>query len=438
MLKARVNKPSYQSWVRTVVPVSLEGGVATLATGSRFAKHWFEAKHLDAIREALSSELGQEVRVRFEVMDEQADEAPLLRDTLPEKPERPKLQHEEEPFTLPLNERYTLDSFVAGPGNRLALAAAAAVAEAPGRTYNPLFIYGSPGLGKTHLLHAIGHSVRKNMPDANVAYLSGEAFTYHYVTAIREHKIQAFRRRCRGIDVWLLDDVQFLVGKERTEEEFFHTFNALYDTGKQIVLSSDRPPKDLDLDPRLLSRFECGLIADMAPPDLETRMAILQQKAASEQMSLPEEVVIYIAKMIRSNIRQLEGALVKLRAYASLMSMPLTKELAREVLHTYYSEEPELDPRTVQLEVCRFYNIDLEAMTGPARTRDIVLARQVAMYLARELTSASLSTIGRAFGGRDHTTVLHACRKLAECLAADSKLAASVNDVRSRLKNGCG
>lgn len=436
-LKSRVNKPSFHSWVKAVVPLSFENGVASFGTTSRFAKHWFESKHLDLIREVLCDELGMDVRARFETIERSEEEPPILTEDLPQKPARPKLQQDEETMSLPLNQRHIFDSFVVGPGNRLAHAAASAVAEAPGKTYNPLFLYGTPGLGKTHLLHAVGHQIQLLHPDARVAYLSGEAFTYQYVTAIRDHKIQAFRRRYRGVDVWLIDDVQFLIGKERTEEEFFHTFNALYDTGKQIVLSSDRSPKELDLDARLLSRFESGLVADIAPPDFETRAAILQRKAANEQMCLPDEVVLYVAKIIRSNIRQLEGALVKLHAYASLMKMPVTRELAQEVLHGYFAVEPELNPQTVQLEVCRLFNMNLEDVTGSGRSRDVVLARQVAMYLSRMLTSASLPAIGRAFG-KDHSTVIHACRKVAQLVTVDPKLAATLKEVQCRLKNGCG
>lgn len=436
-LKSKINKPSYQSWVTAVVPLSLENGIACLGTTSRFAKHWFESKHMDLIREVLSNELGAEVRIRFETVEEAKEEAPLLKESLPVKPARPKLQQDEEPVSLPLNERHVFDTFVVGPGNRLAHAAAAAVAEAPGKTYNPLFFYGTPGLGKTHLLHAIGHQIKRLHPEGKVAYLSGEAFTYQYVTAVRDRKIQAFRRRYRGVDVWLIDDVQFLIGKEKTEEEFFHTFNSLYDTGKQIVLSSDRPPKELNLDTRLLSRFESGLVADIAPPDFETRAAILQRKAECEQMSLPDEVVLYVAKIIRSNIRQLEGALVKLHAYASLMKMPLTRELAHEVLHGYYVDEPEIDPRTVQLEVCKLFNLNLEDITGPGRSRELVLARQVAMYLARHLTTFSLPSIGRAFG-KDHSTVIHACNKVAQLLVTDGRIASAVQEITARLKNGRG
>ena len=438
-LETRVNKPSFHSWVKTVVPLSLENGIATFGTTSRFAKHWFESKHIDVIREIVAAEIGTEVRIRFETIEQPSEASPMLRESLPDKPARPKIHPDEESLSLPLNERNTFDAFVAGPGNQLAHAAAAAVAESPGRTYNPLFFYGSPGLGKTHLLHAIGHQIRQVQPGLNVVYLSGEAFTYQYVTAVRDHKIQSFRRRCRSVDVWLIDDVQFLAGKERTEEEFFHTFNALYDMGKQIVLSSDCPPKELGLDERLLSRFECGLVADIATPDLETRRAVLYSKAKSGHMALTDEVVLYIAKLIRSNIRQLEGALVKLHAYASLMKMPITKDLAQEVLQGYFTEEPDLEPRTVQIEVCRLFNMNLADITGPIRSKEIVLARQVAMYLSRELTDSSLPAIGRAFGGRDHSTVFHACKKIAQLVSVDARLAASIKDVRSTLKkNGCG
>ncbi|MBI2841816.1 MAG: chromosomal replication initiator protein DnaA [Armatimonadetes bacterium] len=435
-LASKVSKPSYESWVKPVIPVSFEDGVAVLGTPSRFAKHWLEGKYLADIKNLLEEELGREIRVVIKHTTD--DEQPaILQETLP--PVRKRDSAAEEPLSLPLNSRYNFDSFVVGPSNRLAHATAFAISQAPGRTYNPLFVYGRPGIGKTHLLHAIGVAIQQNLPGLRVAYISGETFTFQYVTALREHRIAEFRRRLRSVDVWLVDDIQFLVGKERTEEEFFHTYNALYDSGKQVVLTSDRAPKDLELDSRLLSRFECGMVADVAPPDLETRMAILQAKAAAEHFTLSDDVIAYVAKLIQSNIRQLEGALIKLHAYAALMKTPVDKNLAKEVLGGYFSDSEEtlpLDPRLVQLAVSRKFQVPVDDITGKKRSQNIVLARQVAMYLSRELTNASLPVIGHAFGGKDHSTVLHSIRKVKLLIESDPNIAAAVSEIFTELKNG--
>ncbi len=434
-LEQQVNKPSFESWIRTAHPVAFVDGRVTIGTTSRFAKHWLESKHLTTITEILERQLGKPITVKIELLEEEGPV--IMAEKLPKKPRRPANQ-EDEPISQPLNSRYVFDTFVVGPNNRLAHACAVSVAEQPGKTYNPLFIYGGAGLGKTHLLQAIGQHALQLHPGMRVAYVSGETFTYHYVTALREHRTAEFRHKYRNVDLWLVDDIQFLAGKERTEEEFFHTYNAIYDMGKQIVLSSDRAPKDLDLDKRLLSRFECGMLADIAPPDLETRMAILQSKAASENMVLSNEVILYIARLITSNIRQLEGALIKLHAYASLMRTSVTPSLAEEVLGKYYGENapPVIDPGRVQREVANHFNVDINDLKGPCRSKDIVVPRHLAMYLARELTDASLPAIGRAFGGRDHSTVIHACKIIAEKIAKDRAFAALVEELARRIREG--
>jgi len=434
-LEQQVNKPSFESWIRTAHPVAFVDGRVTIGTTSRFAKHWLENKHLSTITEILERQLGEPLTVKIELLEEEGPV--IMAEKLPKKPRKPASQ-EDEPISQPLNSRYVFDTFVVGPNNRLAHACAVSVAEQPGKTYNPLFIYGGAGLGKTHLLQAIGQHALNLHPDIRVAYVSGETFTYHYVTALREHRTAEFRRKYRNVDLWLVDDIQFLAGKERTEEEFFHTYNAIYDMGKQIVLSSDRAPKDLDLDRRLLSRFECGMLADIAAPDLETRMAILQSKAASENMVLPNEVILYIARLITSNIRQLEGALIKLHAYASLMRTSVTTSLAEEVLGKYFGESapPVIDPSRVQREVANHFNIDVADLKGSCRSKDIVGPRHLAMYLSRELTDASLPAIGRAFGGRDHSTVIHACKIIAAKIAQDRAFAALVEELARRIREG--
>lgn len=434
VLAEQVNKPSFESWIKTAKPVRMQGGTVIIGTTSRFAKHWLENKHLAFICEILEQHLGYPVKARVEHVEEQ--EPPLLTEKLPSKP-KPQAKVEEEVFQ-PLNDRYTFESFVTGPTNRLAHACAEAVAEQPGRTYNPLFIYGGAGLGKTHLMHAIGLQAAQTNPKLRVVYVSGEQFTYQLVTAIREHNTNQFKRRFRNIDLWLVDDIQFLAGKERTEEEFFHTYNAIYDTGKQIVLSSDRPPKDLELDGRLRSRFECGMLADISPPDLETRMAILQTKAQGEHMSLTDDVILYIARLITSNIRQLEGALIKLHAYASLMKTDVTPTLAEEVLGRYFEDNapPAIDVQKVVQEVSKRFNVDITDIKGKCRSKEVVIPRQIAMYLTRSLTENSLPAIGKAFGGKDHSTVLHACKKIEEKIARDRAFALLLEEISRHVRQG--
>ncbi|MCE5321870.1 chromosomal replication initiator protein DnaA [bacterium] len=435
VLEMQVNKPSFESWIKTARPLSIDGGLVKIATNSRFAKHWLESKHIGHIKEILESDLGTKLSVRVELIE--SNEPAILAEKLPTKP-KPKSKEEDESISLPINSQYNFENFVVGPTNRLAHACAMAIAENPGKMYNPLFVYGGPGLGKTHLMHALGQSAMTNFPGMKVAYVSGEAFTYHYVNSLREHKAAEFRRKYRSIDVWLVDDIQFLVGKERTEEEFFHTYNAIYEMGKQIVLTSDRAPRDLKLDTRLLSRFECGMIADIAPPDLETRMAILETKAEYENITLSNDVILYIAKLITSNVRRLESALIQLHAYASLMKTSVTPTLAQEVLSKHFGEEAAqvIDAQKVQLEVAKKFNVELSDLKGKCRSADIVVPRQIAMYLIRELTNYSLPSIGKAFGGRDHSTVLHACKKIEEKMAEDKGFNSMVAELERQIKMG--
>ena len=375
-----------------------------------------------------------------------------------------------------LNERYTFDTFVIGPSNRLAHAGAQAVAQAPGQVYNPLFLYGPSGLGKTHLMHAIGNQVvaaEGGASASKVAYISGESFTTHFVTSLRERRSEEFRRRWRNVDVLLVDDIQFIASKELTKEEFFHTFNALYQTGKQIVISSDRSPRELRaMDERLRSRFESGLIADIAPPNLETRLAILQKKAEFERMRIPDDVLLYMAKLVQSNIRTLEGALVKLIAYASLVNSPVTTQLAADILERYFivagsglpdaklvreddenealhdeagesaRKAPSSLPRaksvitgeTVQRVVARKFNLSVDALVSQKRDREVSHARQIAMHLVRELTEVSLPGIGQLFGGRAHSTTAHACDRIRDLLPFDDDLKRLVEDLISEIQ----
>ncbi len=433
-LKEQASEASFEGWVKSAFPLRMQGSTAVIGANSGFAKHWIEKKHADAIRQLLSQSLGFEIKLKVEIVERK--EPLLLDEKLPVKP-KPQTNLSDESIFQPLNPKYSFDNFVVGPTNRLAHACAAAVADEPSRTYNPLFLYGGAGLGKTHLMHAVGLNAVQANPDFRVVYVSGEQFTYHYVTSLREHRTAEFRRRYRNVDLWLVDDIQFLTGKERTEEEFFHTFNAIYETGKQIVLTSDRPPRDLELDSRLRSRFECGMLADISPPDLETRMAILQSKARTGCVALSDEVILYIARLITSNIRQLEGALIKLHAYASLMDAEVTPSLAEKVLGEYYTDNapPVIDVAKIVGEVSDRFGIDPSEIKGKCRGKEIVASRQLAMYLARTLTETSLPAIGKAFGGKDHSTVLHACRKIEERLGRDRVFAAQVEEISRRLQH---
>src|SRR6266508_3484882 len=336
-----------------------------------------------------------------------------------------------------LNPKYTFETFVIGSSNRFAHAAAVAVAEAPGKAYNPQLIYGDSGLGKTHLLHAIGHYVRSLYSGARVRYVSSEEFTNDFINSIRDGKGEGFRRRYRDVDILLVDDIQFLENKEQTQEEFFHTFNTLHNANKQIVISSDRPPKQLvTLEDRLRNRFEWGLITDVQPPELETRIAILRKKAAQEGLAAPPEVLEYIASKISTNIRELEGALIRVTAFASLNRQPVDLSLAEIVLKDLIPDnaDPEITAATIMAQTAAYFGLSMEDLCGSSRSRVLVTARQIAMYLCRELTDLSLPKIGQQFGGRDHTTVMHADRKIRSLMAERRSIYNQVTELTNRIK----
>ena len=336
-----------------------------------------------------------------------------------------------------LNPKYTFDTFVIGNSNRFAHAASLAVAEAPAQAYNPLFIYGGVGLGKTHLMHAIGHYILNQNPKSKVVYVSSEKFTNELINSIRDDRNDEFRNRYRNVDVLLIDDIQFIAGKERTQEEFFHTFNALHESNKQIILSSDRPPKEIPtLEDRLRSRFEWGLIADIQPPDLETRIAILKKKAKVENLNVENDVMLYIATKIQSNIRELEGALIRIVAYSSLTNKKVTVELAEEALKDIISstQPKEITVDLIKEVVSKNFNIKMEDFSSKKRTRAIAYPRQVAMFLCRDLTDLSLPKIGDEFGGRDHTTVIHACDKISDDIESDPNFKRKMDNVIKEIK----
>jgi chromosomal replication initiator protein len=433
-LGSKLARPSFESSIRQVRPKSLRGDVLELSVATEFARDWLLKKGTKAIEAALEQVAGRSVKVQFELAQLDLD---LEEKASSPRRQAPRAQHEPEALsTIPLNPRYTFDNFVVGKGNQFAQAAARAVATQPGNSYNPLFLYGGVGLGKTHLMQAIGHQVMTSHPELRVQYVSGDTFTFHVVSSIRDDRFGSFRKKYREVDLWLVDDIQFIAAKERTESEFFQVFNTLYETGRQVVITSDRPPKELQImDDRLRSRFEWGLIADIKPPDMETRMAILARKAQAEGVSVPEEVLRYIAQVVKSNIRVLEGALIKVLAAASLTKLEITLSLAAEQLrdHSLDTQQQLVSIPRIQQVVGEHFNFSVTQLTARTRTQDVVYARQIAMYLCRELLNSSFPSIARAFGGKDHSTVIHSCTKIRDQMQ-DSAVRALVNELGARLR----
>jgi chromosomal replication initiator protein len=430
-IESQLSKPSFEAFLKAMRPMTLERDVFVFSVPSLFAKEWLEGRYRGLIAETLREVLTRGVDVRFIVADTEpaagaAPAAPAPRDAYVQPAKQPYVE------TPSFTSKYTFDTFVVGSGNRFAHAAALAVAETPARAYNPLFIYGGVGLGKTHLLQAIGHHVLTHKQTARVMYVSSERFTNEMINAIRDDKMVEFRNRYRNVDVLLIDDIQFLAGKERTQEEFFHTFNTLHESSRQLIISSDRQPREIPtLEDRLRSRFEWGLIADIQPPDYETRIAILRKKAELDAITVPDEVTQYIAQRISSNIRELEGALSRLRAHAEMQRVPISIDLAADVLKELLPQA-RIRPVTIlsiQRAVAEFFGIRIEEMKAKRRTKGVAFPRQVAMYLSRELTDASLPRIGEEFGGRDHTTVMHACDRVKQALIHDTHLAAGIKSL---------
>jgi chromosomal replication initiator protein len=411
------------SWVRPCRLLAVEGDHIRIGAPNRFSRDWLTQHHLDALRQAAIEALGGQPRVSIVVDDTitpTSDDAP---------PPTPVGRPPTVGNTEGLNPRYTFDTFVVGSSNQFAQAACQAVAELPSKAYNPLFIYGGVGLGKTHLLHAVGHETVRLFQGMTVVYLSSERFTNELINAIRYDRTAEFRARYRTIDLLLIDDIQFISGKERTQEEFFHTFNDLYESRKQIIVSSDCSPKDIpEIEERLRSRFEWGLIADIQPPDFETRVAILKKKAALERVRLADDVAYLIASRVKSNIRELEGSLTRMIAFCALTGREMSVDLAQEVLSDLWGDEEKvITIEQIQRKVSDFFGVKLGDLKAKNRTKAVAFPRQIAMYLARQLTHASLSEVGRAFGGKDHTTVLHAVDKIQTLLQDDPKLRKTVD-----------
>ncbi|TFZ41303.1 chromosomal replication initiator protein DnaA [Soehngenia longivitae] len=427
LIKVELTEVSFNTWLKTINPISLSDDEITLAAPNDFTKGILEGRYLNLIKNAIKEVCKKDYKINFIVPGEEIN----IKISSNEK----KVVESE--FKTQLNPKYTFSTFVTGKSNEFAHAASLAVAEAPAQAYNPLFIYGGVGLGKTHLMHAIGHYILTQNPKSKVVYVSSEKFTNELINSIREYRNEEFRNKYRNVDVLLVDDIQFIAGKEGTQEEFFHTFNALHEANKQIIISSDRPPKEIPtLEDRLRSRFEWGLITDIQPPDFETRIAILKKKANIENLTIPDEVFHLIANNIQSNIRELEGALIKIVAYSSLTGKSITEELAEEALKDLVNtnKKKEITVDLIKDMVSKEFNIRIDDFDSKKRTREIAFPRQVAMYLTRELTDLSLPKIGDEFGGRDHTTVIHAYDKITNDMKNDMSLKIKIEKIIEELK----
>jgi chromosomal replication initiator protein len=430
-LQVSLSPANFETWLKDTTLVDIDDNRYRIAAPNGFARDWLDNRYRTLVSQTLARVVGGSVQVEFIVADapgpvpDQANE-----DVLAPPPASAGGN------TVNLNSRYTFSNFIVGSANRLAHAAALSVAERPGHAYNPLFLYGGVGLGKTHLMHAIGNAVATKFPRKRILYATSEKFTNDFINSIREQRMEDFRNRYRRIDVLLIDDIQFIAERERTQEEFFHTFNAIHEAGKQIVLSSDRPPKAITtLEERLRSRFEWGLIADLTPPDLETRIAILRSKAEDQLNLIPPEVIEFIARKVVSNVRELEGALNRVIAYASMSGMPINNELASAVLSNvmYNPKKRSITPQRIVRAVADYYGVNLDQLRSSKRDRAIVVPRQIAMFLIREETDISLLRIGAELGGRDHSTVLHACDKIARELSENDEMRREISAVREMI-----
>ena len=428
LLSQEMNYVSYSTWIDgNMVPGKLEDDTLFIAVKMERMISMIQNKYSDLIQRKLAEVAGKQIRLVLLTKEEMKERMG--------NPEAPATPDDTDPH---LNPKYTFESFVVGNGNRFAHAAALAVAESPAEAYNPLFIYGGVGLGKTHLMQAIGHFIHQTDPQKKILYMTSESFTNELISAIQLKKTYEFREKIRKVDVLMVDDIQFIAGRESTQQEFFNTFNELHNENKQIILTSDKPPKDIQrLEERLCSRFEWGLVADIQRPDVDTRVAILREKTVQENIKVPDEVLQLIAGKIDSNIRELEGCLTRLVAYSSLVKEPITLELCESALKEIFDsrKRKQITAELIMQTVSDYYGLTIDDMTGPTRKREITVPRQIAMFLTRELTGMSLPQIGNVFGGRDHTTVLHSCKTVEANMASNTDVRAVVEDIKTLVKN---
>ena len=432
IIEKKVNPESFKTWFSEVSIQGIKEDHIILAVPNKFFKNWLNDQYGDLIDHALQEVFEKKMLINFSFQEEK-DHVSSISSSSNYDPSKSEVS-----YSLScLNSRYSFHNFVVGSCNQFARAASLAVSEQPAKDYNPLFIYGGVGLGKTHLMHAIGNFVYSKNPEFKLSYISSEKFVNELIYALRHDKMTEFRSRYRSVDVLLVDDIQFIAGKDSTQEEFFHTFNALHESRKQIVISSDRFPKDIPaLEERIRSRFEWGLIADIQPPDLETKVAILNKKAEERNIDIPQDVALYISGRIKSNVRELEGALLRVSAYSSLTGSEITTSLVKDVLKEMFRDgQKPIDIKTIQKAVVEYYNISLSDLRSQKRNKSITFPRQIAMYLCRKLTQSSLPEIGRQFGGKDHTTVIHSCNKIETGLKKDSEVAKVVDSINRSLQN---
>jgi chromosomal replication initiator protein len=439
IIKEKVSQQNFETWIRPIRITTMEGDQVHLSVPNRFFRDWLVENYLSLIRDSMKSETGVQFHVEFVIENEnnqyqsggESGDAPATEKTAPKKPSRSRVHSS-------LNVNYSFDRFVVGACNQFAHAASSAVAEQPAKNYNPLFIYGGVGLGKTHLLNAIGLKTLKLFQDMNVVYVSAEVFMNELINSIRYDKMPKFREKFRNIDCLLIDDIQFIAGKERTQEEFFHTFNTLHDAGKQIVVTSDKFPKDIpNLEGRLRSRFEWGLIADIQPPEIETKIAILEKKAQENRIALPGNVALYLASQAESNIRELEGYLVRIAAYSSLTGREINLDLVKDVMKQLLRKEEKMKITIEEIvkTVGAKFGIKISDIKSQKKNKNLVLARQVSMFMAREMTSASFPDIGEKIGGRDHSTVIYAHNKIKKVMETDRILSDAIEEIQHILLN---
>lgn len=441
-LEKKISPQNFSTWIRPIRFVDITGNLVHLVVPNRFIRDWINENYQELIEQTISQLINDKCQIKFEISTTKAINNNTISENKPEievikNIENRNSEKEKNNSGLYLNDKYTFEDFVPGSSNQFAYAAAMAVANNPATTYNPLFIYGGVGLGKTHIINAIGNEIIKNNNNLKVCYYSSEKFMNELINCLRYAKMDEFRQKFRSMDILLIDDVQFIAGKERTQEEFFHTFNALYESHKQIVVTSDKFPKDIPgLEERLRSRFEWGLIADIQPPDIETKQAILKMKADQNGIYLPEDVTLFLANSISSNVRELEGYLIRIGAYASLTSTPINLNMAKEILKNILIEKnKEISIEEIQKNVAAYFSVKVSDLKSAKRLKALVIPRQIAMYISRQLTSCSYPEIGDKFGGKDHSTIIHAIKKIEKQLEEDYQLKITVENLKNSLTN---